>query len=45
MPQENQNNERRSEDLCPRPDVPPAMPTEPLVTPIYQAAVYRCDDP
>lgn len=35
----------RPEDLCPKPDVPPAMPTAPLVTPIYQAAVYRCDDP
>ncbi len=35
----------RPEDLCPRPDVPRPMPTEPLASPIYQAAVYRCADP
>ena len=35
----------RIEDICPRPDEPRAMPTEPLCSPIYQAAVYRCSDP
>jgi cystathionine beta-lyase/cystathionine gamma-synthase len=33
------------DDLCPRPDRLPRLPTEPLVAPIYPAAVYRCDDP
>lgn len=33
------------EDLCPRPDRLPPQPTEPLVPPIYPAAVYRCSDP
>jgi cystathionine beta-lyase/cystathionine gamma-synthase len=33
------------DDICPRPDVPPATPTSPLASPIYPAAVYRCDDP
>lgn len=40
------NNEpERVEDLCPRPDEPLEMPTSPLASPIYQAAVYRCDSP
>jgi O-acetylhomoserine/O-acetylserine sulfhydrylase-like pyridoxal-dependent enzyme len=33
------------EDLCPRPDRVPPQPTEPLVPPIFPAAVYRCSDP
>ena len=33
------------ENICPRPDAAPAMPTTPLASPIYQAAVYRCADP
>ena len=33
------------DDLCPRPDRVPRLPTEPLSPPIYPAAVYRCDDP
>jgi cystathionine beta-lyase/cystathionine gamma-synthase len=33
------------DDLCPRPDRLPPLPTEPLVPPIYPSAVYRCDHP
>ena len=33
------------EDLCPRPDRLPRLTTEPLVPPIYPAAVYRCENP
>jgi cystathionine beta-lyase/cystathionine gamma-synthase len=33
------------EDLCPRPDRLGPQPTEPLVPPIFPAAVYRCSDP
>lgn len=33
------------DDLCVRPDAPPAMPTEPHVTPLYNSAVYRCETP
>lgn len=39
------NSHERVEDLCPRPDEVLEMPTAPLASPIYQAAVYRCDDP
>jgi len=35
----------RVEDICPRPDEPLEMPTSPLASPIYQAAVYRCESP
>lgn len=35
----------RPDDVCPQPDEFPPMPTEPLVAPIYPAAVYRCDAP
>jgi cystathionine beta-lyase/cystathionine gamma-synthase len=34
----------RPDDVCPRPDELPAMPTSPLAAPIYPAAVYRCAD-
>jgi cystathionine beta-lyase/cystathionine gamma-synthase len=33
------------DDLCPRPDRLPPQSTEPLVPPIYPAAVYRCSEP
>jgi cystathionine beta-lyase/cystathionine gamma-synthase len=33
------------DDLCPQPDRVTPGATEPLVPPIYPAAVYRCDDP
>jgi len=39
------NQPERVEDICPRPDEPLEMPTSPLASPIYQAAVYRCDSP
>lgn len=39
------NKPERVEDLCPRPDEPLEMPTSPLASPIYQAAVYRCESP
>lgn len=39
------NESELVEDICPRPDEAPAMPTAPLASPIYQAAVYRCADP
>jgi len=32
------------DDVCPRPDRVPPMPTAPLAAPIYPSAVYRCDD-
>lgn len=35
----------KPDDLCPQPDRIPGSATEPLVPPIYPAAVYRCDDP
>lgn len=35
----------RADDVCPRPDEPPPMPTAPLASPIYPAAVYRCASP
>src|SRR5262245_34955215 len=35
----------RPEDICPRPDRPPASPTPPLVAPIDLAAVHQCDSP
>ena len=35
----------RADDVCPRPDEPPPMPTVPLASPIYPAAVYRCASP
>ncbi len=35
----------RPEDICPRPDRPPASPTRPLVPPIDLAAVHQCDSP
>lgn len=35
----------RPDDLCPQPDRVPPGATEPLIPPIYPAAVYRCDDP
>lgn len=35
----------KPDDLCPRPDRVPQGTTEPLVPPIYPAAVYCCDDP
>lgn len=40
-----ENRPFRPDDVCPRPDEFPPMPTEPLVAPIYPAAVYRCDAP
>jgi cystathionine beta-lyase/cystathionine gamma-synthase len=39
------NKPERVEDICPRPDEPLEMPTAPLASPIYQAAVYRCESP
>jgi cystathionine beta-lyase/cystathionine gamma-synthase len=33
------------DDLCPRPDRAPPLPTEPLAPAIYLASVYRCSDP
>ncbi len=33
------------EDLCPRLEPPPIQSTQPMATPIYPAAVYRCEDP
>ena len=33
------------EDVCPRPEKPRNMTTEPLVPPIYATSVYRCHDP
>ena len=33
------------DDVCPRPDEPPTMPTAPLASPIYPSAVYRCASP
>jgi cystathionine beta-lyase/cystathionine gamma-synthase len=33
------------EDLCPRPERPPRLSTEPLSPPLYHAAVYACRDP
>ncbi|MBX7164777.1 MAG: aminotransferase class I/II-fold pyridoxal phosphate-dependent enzyme [Pirellulales bacterium] len=35
----------RPEDICPRLDLVPPQPTQPLVPPIYPAVVYRCADP
>lgn len=34
----------RPDDICPRPDRIPAMPTTPLAAPIYPSAVYQCND-
>ncbi|HVU87396.1 MAG TPA: aminotransferase class I/II-fold pyridoxal phosphate-dependent enzyme, partial [Pirellulales bacterium] len=31
------------EDICPRPESLPPQPTQPLVAPLYTAAVYRCE--
>lgn len=39
------NQPERVEDLCPQPDEPLEMSTSPLASPIYQAAVYRCESP
>ncbi|HEY4313024.1 MAG TPA: aminotransferase class I/II-fold pyridoxal phosphate-dependent enzyme [Pirellulales bacterium] len=33
----------KPDDICPRPDVLPPQPTQPLVAPLYTAAVYRCE--
>ena len=33
----------KPDDICPRPDVLPPQPTQPLVPPLYTAAVYRCE--
>ena len=32
------------DDICPRPDVMPPQPTQPLAPPLYTSAVYRCQD-
>ena len=32
-----------ADDICPRPDRLPHQPTQPLVAPLYTAAVYRCE--
>src|SRR6266513_1938603 len=37
--------QQRPDDICPRPDIPPASPTRPLVPPIDLAAVHRCETP
>jgi cystathionine beta-lyase/cystathionine gamma-synthase len=34
----------RPEDICPRPDRLPSLPTQPLVPPIYPASVWICQD-
>jgi cystathionine beta-lyase/cystathionine gamma-synthase len=33
----------KPDDICPRPEQLPAQPTQPLVAPLYTAAVYRCE--
>ena len=33
----------KPDDICPRPELLPAQPTQPLVAPLYTAAVYRCE--
>lgn len=35
----------KPEDVCPRPDLLPPTPGEPLAPPLYTSAVYRCQDP
>jgi cystathionine beta-lyase/cystathionine gamma-synthase len=35
----------RPDDIVPRPDAARPQPTEPLVTPIYTASVWKCDSP
>jgi cystathionine beta-lyase/cystathionine gamma-synthase len=35
----------RPDDICPRPELPSASPTRPLVPPIDLAAVHQCDGP
>jgi cystathionine beta-lyase/cystathionine gamma-synthase len=34
----------KPDDICPRPDVLRPQPTQPLVAPLYTAAVYRCEN-
>lgn len=36
---------QKPDDICPRPDLAPASPTEPAVPPLYTASVYRCATP
>jgi cystathionine beta-lyase/cystathionine gamma-synthase len=35
----------KPDDICPRPDVLPPLPTQPAATPLYTASVYRCETP
>lgn len=44
-PQSQSASEPRVDDICPRPDELPPMPTAPLASPIYPSAVYRCASP
>ncbi|HEY1599786.1 MAG TPA: aminotransferase class I/II-fold pyridoxal phosphate-dependent enzyme [Pirellulales bacterium] len=34
----------KADDICPRPEVLRPQPTQPLVAPLYTAAVYRCEN-
>ncbi|HEY1785827.1 MAG TPA: aminotransferase class I/II-fold pyridoxal phosphate-dependent enzyme, partial [Pirellulales bacterium] len=36
---------KRIEDLCPRPQLSPVLPGEPLAPPIHLSSVYRCQTP
>ena len=35
----------KPDDICPRPDLPPAGVTRPLASPIVPSSVYRCESP
>ena len=34
-----------ADDLCPRPEFPPAPENDPLAPPLYPSVVYRCQTP